>query len=550
MKKLFSYLYNRQRLRFTCTLLFTIFSSLFEVALAYIMMQCVDLAMDGSLSEAMSFAFWLIFYLITYFIVDYLAKRLKWKTLQIAQMNLRNDVTQSIMAMPINHFHLKNTSGWLAMITTQCDMIEESYFKMWFNVFSELFSFIVSSVILCFISPWLALFVFVTACIQMLVPKIIGPMIAKKRSKQMDAAENFTITTTEHLNGFDLLKSFNLTAQSLQAICEANSQWEDTKLGTRMYTSVARLLSFTFGQIIYVGIFFFGALLTIKGGMTVGTMVVASQLVVYIASPLQTLSEDLTDIKSVKELIASLRKEISSSETSLKQPIQNITSFEEIDFQNVSFSYDDMQVFNAININIVRGNRYLLCGPSGCGKSTLIKLLTGVECPASGKVKIDDIDIQTLSPEELARFILPCTQSTFIFNASLRDNVTLFDNHFSDEEIIAVLNKVEFTYVLERYDDGLNHMIKQGGQSLSGGERQKVALARMELFNPPVVIFDESFANLDVNTAERLMKLVLQDNQRTVIVVAHQLTEELTRLFDKRLLIENKKVIVEDLWKE
>lgn len=218
MKKLFSYLYNGQKLRFVCTVLLTIISSLFEVALVYVMMQCIDLAMGGSMSQAMSFAYWLIFYLVTYFVVDYFAKRLKWKTLETAQLNLRNDVTKSILARPINTFRAKNTGSWLAMITTQCDMIEESYFKMWFNVFSELFSFLVSSIILCFISPLLTLFVFITACIQMFVPKFMGPMIAKKRSKQMDAAENFTITATEHLNGFDLLKSFNLTAHSLQAI--------------------------------------------------------------------------------------------------------------------------------------------------------------------------------------------------------------------------------------------------------------------------------------------------------------------------------------------
>lgn len=314
-----------------------------------------------------------------------------------------------------------------------------------------------------------------------------------------------------------------------------------------MYTSLARLLSFTFGQIIYVGIFFFGALLTIKGAMTVGTMVVASQLVVYIASPLQTLSEDITDIKSVKELVESLRKEISSHETVSTQSQQTIESFAEIKFQNVAFSYEDTQVFDSINMNIIHGNKYLLCGPSGCGKSTLIKLMTGSECPNSGKVCIGDIDIQKLSREQLARLILPCTQSTFIFNASIRDNVTLFDKPFSDDEIIAALKKVEFTYVLERFDDGLDHLITQGGESLSGGERQKLALARMELFDPQVVIFDESFANLDTSTAKRLMELVVENNDRTVIVVAHQISDELTRLFDKQLRIENKKVIVKDL---
>ncbi len=425
-------------------------------------------------------------------------------------------------------------------------MIEESYFKIWFGIFSDAFMFLVSSVMLCFVSPWLALFVFVTAAIQMIVPKVMGPLISKRKSVQKEAAEDFTVTATEHLNGFDLLKSFNLTAQSLQAISTSNQRWEKAKFGTRMCTSTARLLSFTFGQILYVGIFFFGALLTISGAMTVGMMIIASQLVVYIASPLQTLSEDITEVKSVKSLIESLREDLSSEEAAAREAAQLPETFEKIQFENVSFSYDDAQIFDNMHADIIRGKKYLLCGPSGSGKSTFVKLMTGAECPGSGRISIDGIDICALAPEQLARFILPCAQSTFIFNASLRDNVTLFDSRFSDEAIIAALKSVEFTYLLERYDDGLDHMISQGGQTLSGGERQKIALARMELFNPPVVIFDESFANLDAATAQRLTELVTANKDRTVIVVAHQISEQTARLFDKRIMIDNAKIHIED----
>ena len=545
MKNLFSYLYGGQRCRFICTLFFVIVSSLFEVMLAYVMMQCVDFAMEGSLPQAMFLALWLILYLTVYFFVDYFAKRLKWKILQNAQINLRNDVAKRMMSMPISHFRGKNTGGWLAMLTNQCDMIEESYFKIWFGIFSEIFMFFVSSIILCFISPWLAIFVYITAAIQMIVPKIMGPLIAKRKSAQMESAENFTVAATEHLNGFDLLKSFNLTAQSLHSISAANERWEDKKFKTRILTSTAQLLSFTFGQILYVGIFFFGALLVISGAMTVSMMIAASQLVVYIASPLQTLSGDITEIKSVKDLVESLRHDLSYDKTSKTKFIKLPDVFGKIQFHNVSFSYDDALILDNINVDIVHGGKYLLCGPSGSGKSTFIKLMTGAEYPNCGEICIDGIDIRTLGPEQLARFILPCTQSTFIFNASLRDNVALFDDRFSDDEIIAALKSVEFTYVLQRYDDGLDHMIAQGGQTLSGGERQKIALARMKLFNPPVVIFDESFANLDAATAQRLTELVISNKERTVIVVAHQISNEMAQMFDKRIVIDNTKVHIE-----
>lgn len=545
MKTLFSYLYKDQKLRFVSTLFLVTASSLFEVMLAYVMMRCVDLASEGSLQEASSFALWLVLYLATYFILDYVANKLKWKTLQNAQTNLRDDIVQKLLSMPVKLFHKKNTGSRISMLTSQCDMIEESYMEIWFSVFSELFTFFVSAIVLLYISPWLAVFVFVVAFVQLLIPRIMGPKIAERKSEQMRNAELFTVTATEHLNGFDLLKSFDLTSQSLHSISEANRQWETSKFKSRILSSTARLLSFTFGQILYVGIFFFGAMLTILGVMTVSKMIVASQLVVYIAAPLQTLGEDITELKSAVQLIRTLQKELLYSEKQVMEFEQFPATFREMDFKDVSFSYADIPIFDKINATIVRGEKYLLCGPSGSGKSTFIKLLTGIEDPDRGRVCIDGIDIRNLDTRQLANFILPCTQSTFIFNASVRDNVTLFNKRFSDEEILDALQKIEFTYVLQRYKDGLNHVITQGGQSLSGGERQKIALARMELFNPSIVIFDESFANLDTETARRLMEVAVSKKERTVIVVAHQMPQNMGHLFHKRIVIDGTSVNIE-----
>lgn len=545
MKTLFGYLYKGQKLRFVSTLFLVTASSLFEVMLAYVMMRCVDLASEGSLQEASSFALWLVLYLATYFILDYVANKLKWKTLQNAQTNLRDDIVQKLLSMPVKLFHKKNTGSRISMLTSQCDMIEESYMEIWFSVFSELFTFFVSAIVLLYISPWLAVFVFVVAFVQLLIPRIMGPKIAERKSEQMRNAELFTVTATEHLNGFDLLKSFDLTSQSLHSISEANRQWETSKFKSRILSSTARLLSFTFGQILYVGIFFFGAMLTILGVMTVSKMIVASQLVVYIAAPLQTLGEDITELKSAVQLIRTLQKELLYSEKQVMEFEQFPATFREMDFKDVSFSYADIPIFDKINATIVRGEKYLLCGPSGSGKSTFIKLLTGIEDPDRGRVCIDGIDIRNLDTRQLANFILPCTQSTFIFNASVRDNVTLFNKRFSDEEILDALQKIEFTYVLQRYKDGLNHVITQGGQSLSGGERQKIALARMELFNPSIVIFDESFANLDTETARRLMEVAVSKKERTVIVVAHQMPQNMGHLFHKRIVIDGTSVNIE-----
>ncbi len=127
---------------------------------------------------------------------------------------------------------------------------------MWFGLFAEIFEFVVSMAFLLWISPLLTLFILVLTGIQMLVPKFMSPRMAKCRESEAALAEAFSITASEHLNGYDLLRSFQLTANSLQAIADANVQWENGKFKTHMTSALANLLSFTFGQVMYVGVYF------------------------------------------------------------------------------------------------------------------------------------------------------------------------------------------------------------------------------------------------------------------------------------------------------
>lgn len=288
-------------------------------------------------------------------------------------------------------------------------------------------------------------------------------------------------------------------------------------------------------------------MLIISGKMTVGMMIMASQLVVYIASPLETMSEDLTEMKSAGEMFAGLKEELHPAVPAASQgdapspaprPVQALQRpVQKIEARNLSFSYDDHQVLDKVDASLVQGKKYLLVGPSGSGKSTLAKLITGMYPLQEGSIFFNGMDIQAINPEDLARAVLACSQSTFIFEASLRDNITLFHPSFTDEEVREVIKKVDLEYLLDRYPDGLDHRMGQAGQTLSGGEKQKIALARIELYQPDVVILDETFANLDEQTALKLTKMAVSDNNRTVIVITHHLSEQIISCFDEILEI-------------
>lgn len=547
---MFLYLVGQQRGRFAALMLLSVLSCLFEVGLAYVMLQCVNFAMSETLAGVERYALGFAAYILVYFAVDYITHRCRYSVLRQAQVKLREDVTKGIFALTGHRFHLKNTSGWVAVLTNQMETIEKSYFTVWFGLFTEIIEFVVSMAFLLWISPLLTLFILVLTGIQMLVPKFMTPRMAECRASEAALAEAFSVTASEHLNGYDLLRSFQLTANSLQAIAFANVRWENGKFKTHITSALANLLSFTFGQVMYVGVYFLGALLTILGQMSVGSMIAASQLVVYIASPLQSISSDITEIRSVQAVLANLKKQLERDDSQKAGSQQIPSTFQELMLRDVSFSYKGHTVLRDVDLTIQAGEKYLLCGPSGSGKTTLSQLLTGALLPDRGEILLDGQNIRRFIPEQYARFILPCAQNTFVFNASFRDNVMLFEEGHSDEAVMEALDRVGLTSVVSRFPDGLNHVLSQGGQSLSGGERQRLALARMELYDVPVVILDESFANLDAESTGQLLDLVCANPKRTVILIAHQLPEHLAAKCSRRLRISRHSVYEDVLYDE
>lgn len=531
------YLYAQQKSKLFFFVVFSLLSSLFEIALSFVMLQSVNLAMDGNLSDALNDGLWFGLYILCYFIVDLICRRLRWSVIQGCQTHLRDELIQKIFSRSIPEFHSFNTSHWLSILTNDLDLLEETYFRVFIDLLIDVFSGVVSLIILLFISPWLVLFILCMIAVQMFVPNTMSGIISNKRKAQSESAEHFIATANEHLEGFDLLRSFHLTEASRVAMSSANQAWEKQKFGARYFSSLARLLSFTVGQIIYIGIYFIGAILTLNGLMTVGMMVAASQLVVYIANPIQNISDSITDMRSAKEIITKIQTLLNEAPTTESGTEDTPEHFTNLTVNHVSYGYDeDKLVLSDISFNLEHGRKYLLEGSSGSGKTTLIKLLTDTLSPDSGDICLDGVPIKQFISEQYARFIIPCSQQTFIFNASIRDNVTLFCHEFTDEEIIDAITKSGFSEILTRYPDGIDHVIDQAGSSLSGGERQRLALARIFLFKPQIVIYDESFAHLDADSVQSLIDLILKDEERTVIMTSHQVTPEIRERFKSLVL--------------
>lgn len=536
-----SYLYKGQFLRCIGYYLSAIAYCATDIGLAYIMSVCVELAMGDKKGNLVGYGIAFLFFVIACYFITIMFHKVRDKVLMTARANLCDDVMRQIEKLEIIEFRKKNTGEWLSTLTNDIGMVSDSYFSIILELSSDAFGFIVSAILLIRISPVLSIFVITIAVLQMIIPKIMGPKIAAAKSELSKSSGVFSSTVSEHLQGYDILKSFHLTEYSLNVMSNANHEMEKKRFITRFLSSRAHMLSYAFGNISYIGLYFIGAILVSEGSMTLGALVGASQLAVYVLGPLQTISGQVSEILGVRSVVQSLEKinTIQTDQTGIVQ-YKTVPDYEFISVENMSFSYENKVVFQNANLTVRKGKKYIIKSPSGAGKTTLVRLIMGALKPDSGKIRLNNIDISKISPEEYARICIVCAQKNFIFHDTLRNNVTMFDHRYTDEEVLEALRQVGFSEVLDRDKDGLDMIILQNGSNLSGGERQRLELARLELLKAPCVILDESFANLDQKTTTELINQVTADKDRTVVLISHQiLGEDEMKCFDSLIEIEH-----------
>lgn len=398
--------------------------------------------------------------------------------------------------------------------------------------------------ILVYYLSWpLAMFVVTFTLLQMLIPKILSPRISDAKEAQSNAASSFTVSASEHFQGYSLLHGLNLTKYSCDALSASNARWEKAKFRVKHIIMIANTLSYGCGNVVYIGLYFIGAILVAKGHMSLGTMVAITQLSVYIMGPLQTFSGEIAEIISTKKILQKMPQSSSSNAEVVEKKEIPSETVQNIVLDNISFTYDKTPIISNTSFVFERGKKYILSGPSGSGKTTIANLLCGNMEPHQGAVYFNHHALSELSPNCVIKTISICSQNTFIFNDTLRNNITLFESRYTDAQVKDAVHHVGLDNVLNRFAHGLDEILGQSGNTLSGGERQRIALARMELLNTPFIILDESFANLDTQSTKRILSDLTNQREKTVIYIGHQLPEEITVLFDEVIEIRDKQLV-------
>jgi ATP-binding cassette subfamily B protein len=354
-------------------------------------------------------------------------------------------------------------------------------------------------------------------------------------------------TTTESLRNIELVKSLGLTNQEIKRL--NNNTYKILGLELRKVKSI-RALSFvqgTFVNMLRQFIMLILMWLIFNGKLTPGELMTLTFYSFFIFGPLQEIGNIILSYREAEASINNFHHLMNKPVDHTPKEPKHIGIIEELEFKNISFQHQTAQfkALDNISFDVKKGETIAFVGPSGAGKSTLVKLLVGLYRPLEGKILYNGINGNELNFDELRNQIGFVTQDTQLFAGTIKENLLFVNPSATEEDISDALYKASCNKLLEKAEKGLETMIGEGGLKLSGGEKQRISIARALLRHPHLLIFDEATSALDSITEEEItntIRTISEEKEQITVMIAHRLS---TIMHAHRIYVLEKGQVVE-----
>lgn len=533
---------NHQK-AFYAFMIFNILVPLTNIAFAYSIKGIIDSGMsqnEDALTQAVLVGASVIF---IYAGLNFISLRLKNRLVRQIMSRYKNKVFQSILDRDYRDFSKEKSGKFISVLTENMKKIEQDYLHQYFNISKNL-SLMIFSLLAMFIGNWyLTLLVIIASIIPMMISGFIGQKSAYLQKSVMIADQKYLAKVKDILAGFLVIKSFNVKEAIRQDYRNESEKLDEIYFMKGKFDVLANVISQLSGMIVFLVAFGGGMYLVFNGYTTIGSVTAIVQLVNFVVMPLNEVGMGMSKFREGQATLDAFEvKDVIELQTGkLKEYFDDVISFSNIDF---SYPNTEEKIFNHLSLKIQKGEKIAIVGMSGSGKSTLLNLLLRFYDVTSGHISIDNQDIQAISAESLYNLMTIVQQDVYIFDDTLRANITL-NQSFTDEEIKKAVQQSGLeSYVLEN-ELGLQALCGENGSNLSGGQKQRVSIARALIRKTPILLLDEATSSLDNQVTTEIESSILDIQNLTALVVTHKMNENILKKYD-RILFMKDGVIVED----
>ncbi len=451
--------------------------------------------------------------------------------LERAMRQYKDFAFKKLIEKSISSFRDESAAGYLSALTNDAASIETNYLAQMLAMITKAVTFVGALLLMCRYSLLMTAIAAGLTVLPLIASLLTGSRLQAVESRVSERNGEFTAALSDCLAGFTVVKNFKAEREIFRLFAQSNKALEHEKFTGRRIKTLVGMIGAVTGIFAQLGVFIAGVYLSMKGGsMTPGAVVLFVNLMNFIISPIAELPGLLACRKAALGLVDKLAAALERS--SSREGSETLNRLEHgIRLENVSFAYEPGKtVLHGINAEFEAGRAYAIVGGSGCGKSTLLSLLMAAETNYSGHILADGIELSDISTESLYGTMAAIQQNVFVFNASIKDNVSMFRDFPKTEMDEAIARAHLGALIRERGED---YLCGENGSGLSGGEKQRISIARSLLKKSSVLLADEVTAALDAQTAHRVSSDILDLQGITRIVVTHTLEESLLRRYNK-----------------
>jgi len=462
-------------------------------------------------------------------------------------MQIFNDGLRQTMRLPFQEFE-EQRSGEILSILQKVRADTEKFISSFINI---LFSSLVGIGFLMWYAitkHWALIPVFLVGVVFLGgLTSILSRSIKNLQRSLIRQNRNMSGTITESLRNIELVRSLGLTYPEIRRLQEHTKDIYEVEMAK---VRKVRSLSFFQGSILTLlkqSILFILLWLIFRNVLSPGELISMQFISTGIIVPLQSLGGMILSYREA-QISLQLFDELMQKKPEHRplEPVE-VGSIEKLSFINVSFKHRNAAQFavDDISFDAKLGDTIAFVGPSGSGKSTLVKLLVGLYTPVSGEILYDNISVKDLRYNVVRRQMGFVTQDTQLFSGTIRDNMKFVKPDATDEEITIALERAAATFFIDNSKQGLDSLLGESGKMVSGGEKQRLAIARALLRNPRLLIFDEATSALDSLTEEQItetVKKISAEKKQITILIAHRLS---TIMHAERILVLERGKIVE-----
>ena len=524
-------------------MIFNILVPLTNIAFAYSIKIIIDSGMSQNredLTQAILIGAIVIF---IYASLNFISLRLRNKLVRQIMSRYKNKVFKSILDRDYREFSKEKSGKFISILTENMKKIEQDYLHQYFNI-SKNISLMIFSLVAMFIGNWfLTLLVIIASIIPMMISGFIGQKSASLQNSSMIADQKYLAKVKDILAGFLVIKSFNVKEAIGQDYKNESEKLDEIYFIKGKFDVLSNVISQLSGMIVFLVAFGGGMYLVFGGHTTIGSVTAIVQLVNFVVMPLNEIGMGMSKFREGQATLNSFEvKDVIELQTGkTKEYFDDVISFSNVDF---SYPNTEEKIFNNLSLQIKKGEKIAIVGMSGSGKSTLLNLLLRFYDVTSGYISIDNQDLQAISAESLYNLMTIVQQDVYIFDDTLKANITLSQSFTEDDIKKAVQQSGLESYILEN-ELGLQTSCGENGSNLSGGERQRLSIARALIRKTPILLLDEATSSLDNKVTTEIENSILEIQDLTVLVVTHKLNKSILKKYNRILFMKNG-VIVED----